>query len=295
MIEMPVHSPLQRVAYTTQQGNHLEIDMKRDDLIHPYISGNKWRKLKYHLREAEVEKKTDLLTFGGPWSNHLLATAFAAAQFNFSSQGQVRGEPVSNPILQMCRLMGMQLNFVSRADYKDKTTLAKKHKQSHTYCIPEGGCSVLGARGCGEILDELGTAYDHIVCACGTGTTLAGLAHAGKKQPGTHFHGIPVLKQGHYLREEILNLYPKLDNFTLHTPYHFGGYGKTNAVLNAFVAHFSAQTGILIEPTYTGKALFGLMDLIQQGYFMHERVLFIHTGGLTGLLGHLNHFPGPAV
>ena len=288
MLEMPIHSPVQRIQYRHPQAGVLQIDIKRDDLIHPYISGNKWRKLQYHLQEARKLQKTNLLSFGGAWSNHLLALAFAGAQFKFTSTALVRGEPVSNPMLQMAKLMGMELHFISRGAYRDKVQLEKTYTTENTYCIPEGAYSHLGAKGCGEILHELEKQYAHIFCACGTGTTLAGLANAGKAWPYTHFHGIPVLKPGAYLHQEIDNLYPGLDNYSLHTEYHFGGYGKTKPELLAFVQDFSAQTGVLIEPTYTAKALYGLFDLMHKGNFLDQEVLFIHTGGLSGLLGHLD-------
>lgn len=287
--EFPI-TPVQHVRYQHPEGAVLHFDIKRDDLIHPYISGNKWRKLKYHLQAARTAGKTELLSFGGAWSNHLLALAFAAARAGLQSRGLVRGEAVSNPVLQLCQLMGMQLEFVSREAYRDKAMLSDSRAGLNTYVIPEGGYGTPGARGCAELIGELPRSYAHILCACGTGTTLAGLAHgAAARDPLTRLHGVPVLRQGAYLKAEIEGIYPGLDNYQLHTGYHFGGYGKTRPELHGFVLDFSRQTGILIEPTYTGKALYALLDLMLQGNIPDEqRPLFIHTGGLTGLLGHLN-------
>src|SRR5690606_25275040 len=195
------------------------VKMKRDDLIHPFISGNKWRKLKYIIEEADRLGKTHLVTFGGAWSNHLLATACAGATFGFSTTAFVRGEPVSNPILSLCKLFGMDLRYVNRTAYRDKRALFDAYFGNHPKAqfIDEGGCSKAGAQGCAEIFDELTESYDHICCAVGTGTTLAGLLIGkARKELNTSIHGISVLAGNHSLQQMIENLGAQPPDAELH-------------------------------------------------------------------------------
>jgi len=174
-IDLEFLSPVQQIKNDLFKKQGLKVFIKRDDLIHPVISGNKWRKLKYILKKARAEKKTHLVTFGGAYSNHLLATAAAAAQFGFKSTGIVRGEQVSNDTLFLCRLHGMNLLFTDRETYRDKAGFFKRYfiNDPDAFFIDEGGASAEGARGCSELIDELPGEYDHIFCACGTGTTAA--------------------------------------------------------------------------------------------------------------------------
>lgn len=272
---------------------NIQVHIKRDDMIHPFISGNKWRKLKYNLREAAEHQKKKLLTFGGAWSNHLLATACAGATYGLATKGFVRGDAVTNPVLSMCKLFGMEICFVDRESYRDKEALFAAMADSDAYYfIDEGGSGDLAARGCALLIDELEGDYDHIVCAAGTGTTAAGLA-MGIDGNGLHtmLHVVPVLKGGEFIREDMAALQAPLSQTVLHTDYHFGGYAKTKPALIEFVKAFVAQTGIMIEPTYTGKAMYALHDLIEKDYFEKDsKILFVHTGGLTGLLGMLDRF-----
>ncbi|WP_257656873.1 1-aminocyclopropane-1-carboxylate deaminase/D-cysteine desulfhydrase [Parapedobacter lycopersici] len=291
MLPFDFHSPVEPLHFPLFDEKQVRVDVKRDDLIHPFISGNKWRKLKHILHDAQEAGKNHLVTFGGAWSNHLLATACAGAKFGFSTTAFVRGEEVSNPVLSLCRIFGMELIFVSRSAYRAKETLFETHfgGNQQAYCIPEGGHSTAGAQGCSELLDELHHEYDHIWCACGTGTTLAGLA-MGKLQKGLKaaLHGVPVLASGDFLNDAIRGLYPSLppSTVTLHTSYHFGGYAKSTAELLRFVQGFCAHTGILIEPVYTGKLCYALFDRIANDYFRPgDRILLLHTGGITGILG----------
>ncbi len=228
MLSFDFHSPVEPLNVSLFHEKGIHVHIKRDDMIHPFISGNKWRKLKYVLQAARSSGKTHLVTFGGAWSNHLLATACAGAKFGFKTTAFVRGEEaVSNPNLSLCRVFGMQLLFVSRTAYKDKQGLYDQYfeKDRQAYFIDEGGYSPEGARGCGELFDELEQVYDHVFCACGTGTTLAGLC-MGKEQKdlNTQLHGVPVLVGGDFLRKAITGLYPAiaLDDILLHTDYHFG-------------------------------------------------------------------------
>jgi len=295
MLPFKIHSPETEVCLPAWEKKHIKVTLKRDDLIHPFISGNKWRKLKYNLEAAQQSQKSHLVTFGGAWSNHLLATACAGATFKFKTTAFVRGdEGVSNPVLAMCRLFGMRLIYVDRVSYRDKRSLYQHYfgQDTSSFYIDEGGYGTLGAKGCTELIDELQHEYQHIFTACGTGTTLAGIANAIEKRDlFTKVHGVPVLKNGGFINDEVQLLYPELPHPTLHLDYHFGGYAKSTPELLHFIQHFIANTGIMIEPTYTGKLLFALDDLIKKDYFTPaDQVLVIHTGGLTGLLGVYDRF-----
>ena len=286
-----IHSPTEPLDFPLFREKSLTVHIKRDDKIHPFISGNKWRKLKYILQSAHDTGKNHLVTFGGAWSNHLLATACAGATFGFKTTGFVRGETVSNPNLSLCKLYGMELKFVDRTSYRNKPLLYEQYaeQKTNTYFVDEGGYSTEGTKGCSEIMDEVADAYDHIFCACGTGTTIAGLNHGcSSRGLDTQVHGIAVLAGGGFIRDASATLIPEtpLDRLHIHTNYHFGGYAKTKPELNTFIKRFTAETGILIEPVYTGKLLYGIFDLARNNYFNRgARILVIHTGGLTGILG----------
>jgi 1-aminocyclopropane-1-carboxylate deaminase len=293
-INFETFSPVQQIHDKMFDDRALKVFIKRDDLIHPIISGNKWRKLKYLLKDASASGKTHLVTFGGAYSNHLLATAAAAAKFGFKATGIVRGEEVNNDTLFLCTLHGMDLIFTDRESYRNKSALFDKYfSDNHSaYFINEGGASVLGAKGCRELTNELTDNYDHIFCACGTGTTAAGIIN-GLTTVGstTRFHGVPVLKNGQFLRTEISKYLASATDYDLHTEYHFGGYGKVKDELIRFVKDFTSSTGILIEPVYTGKMLFALYDMASKNMFAPgSKILAIHTGGLWGLLGMKDKF-----
>lgn len=293
-IELEFLSPVQQIKNDLFKKQGLKVFIKRDDLIHPIISGNKWRKLKYILKQAQAEKKTHLVTFGGAYSNHLLATAAAAARFGFKSTGIVRGEQADNDTMFLCRLHGMNLLFTDRDTYRDKPGFFKKYfaNDPEAFFIDEGGASAQGARGCAELIDELPGEYDHIFCACGTGTTAAGILN-GIKNRGykTQFNAVPVFKNGDFIEQEINKLLLMPANYQLHTSYHFGGYGKVDVRLIEFIQKFVAETGILIEPVYTGKMLYALYDLAAKGHFNPGCcILAIHSGGIWGLLGMKDKF-----
>ncbi len=293
-IDLEIYSPVQQINNPLFDEQGISVFIKRDDLIHPLISGNKWRKLKYLLKKAAQENKTHLVTFGGAFSNHLLATAAAAAKFGFKSTGIVRGEPVENDTLFLCRLHGMQLIFTAREGYRDKAALFKQYfgDDAAAFFIDEGGASPEGARGCAELVDELTDTYNHIFCACGTGTTAAGIIN-GLQQHSlkTRFNAVPVFKNGAFIKEDIDRYLITPADYALHLDYHFGGYAKTTPELIAFIKQFVADTGILIEPVYTGKMLYAIYDLAGKGYFKRgDKILAIHTGGLIGLLGMRDKF-----
>ena len=288
-----IHSPEQEIEHPLLQEKEVRVFVKRDDKIHPFISGNKWRKLKYVIREAREQEKKKLVTFGGAWSNHLLATAAAAAYFNFQSYGFVRGEKVENPVLALCKLFGMHLHFVSREEYRQKELLYNKTfgEDSEALYIAEGGYGKKAVLGCAEIIDELTGDYDALFCAAGTGATAAGLAQGIlNHHKKTKLHVIPVLK-GDFIPSEIENLEVSTKEIHFHGEYHFGGYAKTQPSLLHFVKEFTSHTGILIEPIYTGKSFYAAFDQIQKDKFPRgSQILLLHTGGLTGILGMYDKF-----
>ncbi|WP_316846950.1 1-aminocyclopropane-1-carboxylate deaminase/D-cysteine desulfhydrase [Pedobacter psychrodurus] len=271
-----------------------QLFVKRDDLIDPYISGNKWRKLKYILARAKAENKTHLVTFGGAYSNHLLATAAAASRSGLKSTAFVRGEEVKNEMLLLCSLFGMKLIFTDRESYRNKQMLFQQHfaDDAQAYFIDEGGASVEATIGCAEVIGELSETYDHIFCAAGTGTTAAGLLK-GIQQHGLHtkLHIIPVLKGGSFIKDEIAKYTLLSSHLELHLDYHFGGYAKTTPELIEFIKTFTAQTGLLLDPVYTAKMFYAIQDLQYKGIIrQEEKVLAVHTGGLMGLFGMKDKF-----
>lgn len=285
-----IYSPVQKIAFAPF--NHLSV--KRDDLIDPYISGNKWRKLKYILAKARAENKTHLVTFGGAYSNHLVATAAAAARSGLKATAFVRGEAVKNEMLLLCSLFGMELIFTDRESYRNKHQLFENHFANHPEAcfIDEGGASAEATLGCVEIIGELAETYDHIFCAAGTGTTAAGLLKGLQAhQLSTKLHVVPVLKGGGFIADEIAR-YTKIDKqLALHLDYHFGGYAKTTPELIHFIKTFTAQTGLLLDPVYTAKMFYAICDLGKKGQIhRNDRILAIHTGGLMGLFGMQDKF-----
>lgn len=293
-MDFPINSPVQKIEDAVFTGQKLELYLKRDDLIHPLISGNKWRKLKYVLQEARMQHKTHLVTFGGAFSNHLLATAAAGANSGFQTTGFVRGENVQNDTLFMCRFLGMKLIFTDRESYQHKPELFLQHffKDPEAFFIDEGGASAQAALGCSELVAELPEQYDYLFCACGTGTTAAGIINGlYHNNLSTQFHAVPVFKNADWMRQEIEKYLVKEASFISHTNYDFGGYAKTKPELIGFIQKFVAATGILIDPVYTGKMLFAIYDLAKKNYFLPgSKILAIHTGGTFGLLGMKNKF-----
>lgn len=293
-IHLDIYSPVQQLSLPLYREKGVQVNIKRDDMIHPIISGNKWRKLKHLLAKAQNEGKTHLVTFGGAYSNHLLATAAAAAKFGFKSTAFLRGEEVQNDTLFLCHLHGMQLIFVDRDAYRDKPGLFNSRfaNNAEAMFIDEGGASVEAAAGCAELVSELTETYDHIFCACGTGTTAAGIVNGLQQQhPSTRFHGVPVFKNGEFMRDEINRFLVSPADYELHTNFHFGGYAKSTPQLTDFIKKFVANTGILIEPVYTGKMMFALHALIANDHFTPDsKILAIHTGGIWGLLGMKDRF-----
>ncbi|MDO5968424.1 pyridoxal-phosphate dependent enzyme [Flavivirga aquimarina] len=283
------HSINQQINLPDNKG--VELFIKREDEIHPFISGNKYRKLKYNLLEAKKEGFKTLLTFGGAFSNHIAAVASAGNLLGFKTIGVIRGEELEDKIfdndtLSFAKQNGMQFKFVSRDAYRDKTseTFLKMLKETFDdfYLIPEGGTNALAIKGCEEILTEADSVYDYICCAVGTGGTISGLINCLK--PGQQVLGFPALK-GDFLQQDI-SKFATNTCWGLITDYHFGGYAKINEELVAFINQFKKLNNIPLDPVYTGKMMFGILDLIDKGYFKKDsKILAIHTGGLQGIKG----------
>ena len=270
----------------------IELFIKREDKLHPIISGNKFRKLKYNIQEAKRLGHTTLLTFGGAFSNHILAVAGAGAEFGFKTIGIIRGEELEskineNPTLAKTQELGMQFHFVSRTAYRDKESSSfisfLCEKFGNFYLVPEGGTNDLAIKGCEEILTSEDKSYfTHIACAVGTGGTISGLINSSTEKQ--QLIGFSSLK-GAFLSEVIRNFVVKT-NWSISDAYHFGGYGKVNDELIQFLNSFYSQTAIPLDPVYTGKMVFGVLDLIEKGYFPpNAKILMIHTGGLQGIKG----------
>lgn len=270
--------------------NNINLAIKREDLLHPHISGNKFRKLKYNVLEAKKQEAESLLTFGGAYSNHIAATAAAGKEYGLKTIGVIRGEELvdkvkSNPTLSFAEDCGMEFVFVSREDYRKKTEeefIGKLREElGDFYLVPEGGTNQLAVKGCEEILTNGDEAFDYIICAVGTGGTISGVINTSKSHQKVL--GFPALKAD--LSVDIAK-FAQQDNWALITDYHFGGYAKVNEELVAFINDFYAKTNIPLDPVYTGKAVFGVIDLIERGYFPDDsRILMIHTGGLQGIAG----------
>ncbi|MFP8816126.1 1-aminocyclopropane-1-carboxylate deaminase/D-cysteine desulfhydrase [Acinetobacter johnsonii] len=283
----------QSIPYQHISVGGINISIKRLDLVHPHISGNKFFKLKYNLLAAQQQGYKKLLTFGGAYSNHIAATAYAAQLFGFESLGIIRGEELAskalNATLSTAQQFGMQLQFVTREAYRQKQSPAylAQLQQDYPdyYVIPEGGTNPLAIQGCTEILsDEDRQNFDLICCAVGTGGTIAGLIEAS--HPLQHVLGFSALK-GDFLSRELQQLTEKR-NWQITDRYCCGGYAKTNTELLQFIRAFEQQYDIPLEQIYTGKMLLGLTDLIQQGTFpIDHRILVIHSGGLQGRLAAL--------
>ena len=269
----------------------VELYVKREDRIHPFISGNKYRKLKYNLIRAKELGHDTLLTFGGAYSNHIAAVASAGKTFGFNTIGVIRGEELEtktddNPTLSFAGAHGMEFNFVTRSDYRKKETEPfinnLKNTYGNFYLVPEGGTNTLAVKGCEEILTEDDSRFDVIACAVGTGGTISGLINAS----GEHqkILGFPALK-GDFLSANISKFVTK-DNWELITNYHFGGYAKVNAELVTFINTFKETYKVPLDPVYTGKLMFGVNKMIEQGFFSNgTKILVIHTGGLQGIAG----------
>lgn len=288
---------IQQVHDPILQNHDVELFIKREDLLHPQISGNKFRKLKYNLLKAQQLNHQKVITFGGAYSNHISATAYACFAMGFESIGIIRGEELStnwqqNPTLNQANQNGMQLKFVSRKAYKTKHTdefhAQLKAKFGRCFIVPEGGTNALAIKGCQEILTaDDNQKFDTICVAVGTGGTLSGIVLSAL--PQQNIIGFSALKAAS-LTDEVTRYCQSKANkqakWSINFDYTFGGYAKTNPQLMTFIEDFYKRHQILLEPIYTGKMLFGIFDLVKQGYFARgTKILAIHTGGLQGWQG----------
>ena len=298
---MNIPSPLQKLESDLLTEKQIDLWVKRDDLIHPTISGNKWRKLKWNIEKAKDNKKTTLLTFGGAFSNHIAAAAHACQENGLKSVGVIRGEKVEplNSTLRKAEENGMQLHFISREDYNlkknDDFILGLRNQFGNFHLVPEGGANYYGVMGCMEITKEFDFEPDYLVTSAGTGTTASGLLMTAKQEQKVMvFSG---LKGGDFLEKDIKHLInyttyneedtaEVLQHLVLKTDYHFGGFAKITPELVQFVNVFHQQFQIPLDLIYTSKLFYGLFDGIRKNQFPPKtKIVALHTGGLQGNSG----------
>ena len=269
--------------------------IKREDILGAGISGNKLRKLKYNVLKAIEKGEKTILTFGGAYSNQILAASFIKKQYGINVIGVIRGEELQdkindNPTLKLAQQNGMIFHFISRASYKEKSSTKfiqeLKDKFGSFYLLPEGGTNELAIKGCEEILTIKDVNFDYICSAVGTGGTIAGLINSSHKNQ--KILGFSSLK-GDFLKDDVAKLVTK-NNWEILTDYHFGGYAKVTKELIDFINNFKSETKIKLDPIYNGKMMFGIYDLMKNGYFSkNTSILAIHTGGLQAIEG-MNSF-----
>lgn len=273
----------------TEKGYRLFL--KREELLHPEISGNKFRKLKYQLEDIQSKNITTILTFGGAFSNHIAAVAAAGKKYHIKTIGIIRGEELKekiseNPTLNYARKQGMQLEFISREIYRQKDddmfVAQLKLKFGNFYLIPEGGTNALAVKGCAEIITGKDQVFDYICVPVGTGGTMAGIVKS--LAPNQFVLGFSAL-QGTF-QKKIIDNYTNNKNYNIIDTYNFGGYAKIDTELVRFMNNFKQKHNILLDPVYTGKMMYGIFDLMEKEYFnKNSRILAVHTGGLQGIAG----------
>lgn len=280
----------QRIFLDAFKDAGVEVFLKREDLIHPVVSGNKYRKLKYNLQEVRAGQYPGLLTFGGAYSNHIAATAYACREAGVPCVGVIRGEELEgkplNATLRHAEADGMRFHFTSRERYRNKMTQEMLDYWEGLfpgyYILPEGGSNQLAVKGCAEILEEEDLEFDYIGTPVGTGGTMAGLITGSAEEQ--HVLGFPALK-GDFLKDEIAK-FVTASNWSLVAGFQFGGYARVTGELIEFINIFKQETGIALDPVYTGKMMYGLKALAETGYFKAgTKILAIHTGGLQGIKG----------
>jgi 1-aminocyclopropane-1-carboxylate deaminase len=265
------------------------VDVLRLDLLHPVVSGNKWFKLKYYLQDAAATGKTVIASFGGAYSNHIVATAYAAKQAGLGSIGYIRGDeavPLS-PTLRNAAQFGMRLVFVDRERYRKKQEIILENEDSEIYWIMEGGYGILGAKGASDILSIASSSqYTDILCAIGTGTMMAGLIKSAR--PHQQVTGISVLKNNFNISESVkslLNGDEQEKKFSILHDYHFGGYAKHPSGLIDFMKETWLSEQLPTDIVYTAKLLYAAKDLAASNHFPPgSKILVVHSGGLQGNL-----------
>ena len=288
-IQLTIPSPIQEVNHPLLYKNKIKLFVKREDLIHPEVSGNKWRKLKYNLEFAKNHGVKKIITFGGAFSNHIHATAAACNYYELESLGIIRGEyDADNPTLKFAKECGMELIFIDRTSYREKENSEKVKdllaSQSSYYLVPEGGSNELANDGLKELAEEINkTEYDVIMVSAGTGGTATGILRW--LNPSKELWVFSSLKSD-YLHAEILNTVDleKQHQLKFHSSYHYGGYGKSPEKLISFINSFTAETKIPLDPIYNGKLVSGFFEMIKIGLIDNSKsYLWIHTGGLQGI------------
>jgi len=298
-----IPSPLQKLNWAVAERARVEIWVKRDDLIHPIISGNKWRKLNYNVKEVQEKKHDGVVTFGGAFSNHIAATAHAGLVFNVPTVGFIRGEEANfyNPTLQKAVKDGMDLIPLTREDYRNKTSPEFLEKVKNEYpnylIVPEGGSNLNGVLGCMQILPEINECFDYVASPIGSATTFTGLIATAKNQGKVL--GFSALKGGSYLQADVENFLHRLQaetppelsfnptqNWEIIDEYHFGGFAKINEPLVRFMNDFWRETQLALDPIYTAKMMWGLREMITENKIeAGSKLLVLHTGGLQGIAG----------
>lgn len=297
--------PLIEIQEACIQEKKSKLYILREDLIHPEISGNKWRKLKYNIEEAKKQQVDSLLTFGGAYSNHIAATAAAGDYFGLKTIGVIRGEetlPLNNT-LKLAQEKGMQFKYVSRTVYRkkgqDSFINELKSEFKNVYIVPEGGSNAYAVKGCTEIMQNVVIEYDIVACACGTGGTIAGIIASSQKN--RKVLGFPALKGAGFLKQDIRKLLSDYSNefncpientnWDLILDYHFGGYAKISQELVNFVKEFKHKHNIPLDLIYTGKMLFGIYDLLKNTKQLDNKtIIVVHTGGIQGNKGFKERF-----
>jgi 1-aminocyclopropane-1-carboxylate deaminase len=294
---MLLPSPTDEIHLKACNNRNIKLFVKRDDLIHETISGNKWRKLKYNVKQCQAMKHDGILTFGGAYSNHLLATAAACHMAELKSIGLVRGEELtiaSNHMLKQCAGFGMQLVFISREEYAFRNEKEYHEelvlKYPGSMVVPEGGANYYGMIGCQEIMTETENDFDFLFVAQGTTTTSCGILLSIPEK--TKLLAVPVLK-GFDSSTEMRRMFSYsgfpseiiddlMAQITVLQDHHFGGYAKFNDMLLDRMERIFNETKIPLDPIYTGKAFVAMLDYIELNDVRDAKILFVHTGGISG-------------
>jgi len=283
----------EEISTSILKDKRINLYIKRIDLVHKHISGNKWYKLKYNIIEAKSQLKDTLLTFGGAYSNHIAATSFAAQSNGFKSIGVIRGDEgfSLNPTIEFAKSNGMYLHYVNRGDYRKKHTdvfINKlKEKFGDFYLIPEGGTNKKAIKGASEILDK-NDVQDFICCPVGTGGTISGIIRSSSEKQT--IIGFPSVKGVESL-EKTVRKYSNKRNFRFINNYTCGGYARLTGELVDSIINFNINHKVPLDAIYTGKMMMGVLDLISKDYFPKgSAILVIHTGGLQGNQGMNKRF-----
>ena len=283
-------SKIKELKLNINNSNNIKLFIKREDLIHDIVSGNKWRKLNYNFKYIKEKKIKKILSFGGAYSNHLHALSWLAKKNNIKSFGLVRGCELSieNPTLSFCKKNKMDLFFLNRSTYRNNkynNPIFKKiiKSEENVFVIPEGGFNEFGIKGCEEIMNEVNEHYDIICCSIGSGCTAVGIIKSLKFDQS--FLGFSSFKNNSQIKN-IISEKVKTMNWEINSEYNFGGFGQVNNELKKFIKDFKNTYAIMLDPIYTSKLFFGLFDMISKNKLPKDsRILALHTGGLQGLQG----------